>query len=380
VTLGFVPLAGETWIQAIVRDVSERKLAEAALRDSEERHRALFETMAQGVVYQDADGRITSGNPAAQRILGMSLAQMQGRTSIDPRWRAIHEDGSDFPGDTHPAMVALRTGDTVRNVVMGVFHPEEEEYRWININAVPQFRSGEDRPYQVYTTFEDITSRRRVEEQLRISEQKYRSLFETAGDALFMLECTGDDARFTDCNAAACAMFGRERGDLIGVTPAEVSPPTQPDGRASAEAARSYISAALAGKRQHFSWLHHRKDGTPFHTEVTLNRVTSGDQSHLQASVRDVSERVDAEEQRRKLEAGLRETQRIESLSVLAGGVAHDFNNLLTGVLGNAELALDSLSPVSPARTEVERIRAAAKASSCWNPSISLRSSERSGI
>ncbi len=76
----------------------KRKQAEEALRESENEHRDLFETMAQGVVYQDTDGSITEANPAAERILGLTLDQMQGRTSIDPRWRAIHEDGSEFPG------------------------------------------------------------------------------------------------------------------------------------------------------------------------------------------------------------------------------------------------------------------------------------------
>ena len=124
----------------------ERLRAEEALEQSEREHRTLFETMAQGVVYQDASGRITAANPAAERILGLTLDQMQGRTSMDPRWRAIHPDGSDFPGDTHPAMVALRTGREVRNVVMGVFNPRTEAYTWININAVPQFSAIFGRP------------------------------------------------------------------------------------------------------------------------------------------------------------------------------------------------------------------------------------------
>jgi len=153
--------------QAIITDITERKRTEEALRVSERKHRTLFETMAQGVVYQDSNGRITSANPAAERILGLTLDQMQGRTSTDPRWKAIHEDGSGFPGETHPSMVALETGKEVRNVVMGVFNPNSEEYRWININAVPQFKPGETKPFQAYTTFDDITERKRMEEEIR---------------------------------------------------------------------------------------------------------------------------------------------------------------------------------------------------------------------
>ena len=146
-----------------VRDITEAMAEEEELRKSEEKHRILFETIAQGIVYQSEDGAIISANPAAERILGLTIDQMQGRTSIDPRWKATHEDGSDFPGETHPSMVALKTGRKVLNVVMGVFNPKDDSHRWININAIPVFRPGENKPYQVYTTFEDITERKQAD-------------------------------------------------------------------------------------------------------------------------------------------------------------------------------------------------------------------------
>jgi PAS domain S-box-containing protein len=147
--------------------IVERHWTEEAVRESEERHRTLFETMAQGVVYQAASGEIISANPAAERILGLSLEQLQGRTSMDPRWKAIHEDGSDFSGESHPAMVTLKTGRKTENVIMGVFNPIHEDYRWIRVNAVPQFREGEHAPYQVYTTFDDMTEIKRAREALQ---------------------------------------------------------------------------------------------------------------------------------------------------------------------------------------------------------------------
>lgn len=150
-------------IGGIATDITKRKRAEQRLRESEEKHRALFDTMAQGVVYQDAAGNILSANPAAERILGLPKDQLTGTNSIDPRWKAIHDNGSEYPAGTHPSMVALRTGNEVLDAVMGVSRPGEKKYRWLSVNAIPLFRESEDTPYQVYTTLQDITERRDAE-------------------------------------------------------------------------------------------------------------------------------------------------------------------------------------------------------------------------
>ena len=145
-------------------DVSTLKLAQETLRESEQTYRTLFETVAQGVVYHDTAGRITSANPAAVRILGLSLSQLQGRDSIDPRWHAVHEDGRDFPGTEHPAIVALQTGEPVKDVVMGVAVPGREQV-WILVSAVPLWRDGAING--VYASFEDITQRVRLGRELQ---------------------------------------------------------------------------------------------------------------------------------------------------------------------------------------------------------------------
>ncbi|MFC1715713.1 PAS domain S-box protein [Candidatus Poribacteria bacterium] len=306
-------------------DITERKQTEEALRESEEVYRNLYETMEQGVVYQAADGKITSANPAAERILGLTLDQMQGRTSIDPRWRATHEDGSDFPGETHPAMVALRTGKRVNDVIMGVYNPEDQEHRWIMVNAVPKFKPGEDEPYEAYATFDDITERRQAEE-------KYQTLFRAAGDAIFMVQVTNEGPRIVECNPRVLDMFGCKFEEIIGRSPVDFSPLEQPDGRSSAEAVAEVARAAMTGEPQFFEWIHCRLDRTPFNAEVTVNRVELGSNTYLLAVVRDITERKQMEEE-------LLRIQKLESVGVLAGGIAHDFNNLLTGILGNISLA-----------------------------------------
>ncbi len=143
------------------------------IKVSEEKYRTLYETMAQGVVYQDADGHIISANPAAELILGQPLYQMKNQTSESVIWKTINEDGSELPGSKHPSIMALKTGEPVKNTIMGVFNPVIKDYVWININAIPQFRKGESRPYQVYTTFEDITERIQIEKALTTNTDRY---------------------------------------------------------------------------------------------------------------------------------------------------------------------------------------------------------------
>lgn len=157
----------------IFLNIHSRKMQAALLQASEREFTYLYESMADGVVYQNADGYITRANPAAERLLGLTLDQMQGRTSSDPRWHAIQADGSPFPGESHPAMVALKTGKNVENVEMGIFHPTKKKHIWILVNARPEFREGQSTPWQVYTTFTDITALK--EQSLRLQQLNDRT-------------------------------------------------------------------------------------------------------------------------------------------------------------------------------------------------------------
>jgi len=115
------------------------------------------------------------------------MNKMQGKTSADKGWGAVHEDGTDFPGEEHPAMVALREARPVTNTVMGVKNPLKKDITWIIINAVPYFKKGEKKPFQVFTTFEDITERRNAQddklklERQMLHMQKLESLGVLAG-------------------------------------------------------------------------------------------------------------------------------------------------------------------------------------------------------
>ena len=156
---------GRAMTVLIARDLSPHVQARAQRAASEAKFHSVVKAMAEGVVFQDAEGRIVETNPAALRIEGRDSGQMLGHTSSDPGWGAVREDGSDFPGDQHPAMVTLRTGEPQSNVVMGIRRPSGER-RWISINSEPLFGPEGRTPSGVVTTFHDITERKQIEVQM----------------------------------------------------------------------------------------------------------------------------------------------------------------------------------------------------------------------
>ena len=141
-----------------------------------------------------------------------------------------------------------------------------------------------------------------TEQALRESELKFRTLFETAHDAIMLMRAD----RFVACNAHTPTVFGCSREQILGARPDDFSPPKQPDGRSSTEKAREKIALASSEGPQLFEWKHCRLDGTPFDAEVSLNAVELGGEGFLQAIVRDVTKRKQAEERVRTLNEDLR--------------------------------------------------------------------------
>ena len=197
--------------------------AEAA----EERYRRLFETMLHGVVYQDTSGTIIAVNPAAAEILGAPSDVLVGLRSDDPSWAAVHQDGSPFPGSEHPAMEALRTGEVVPDVVMGVAHGRTGERRWLLVTAVPDAFDERGVPQRVYTMFTDMTEQRRAAGALREWDRFLGRLRDTNVVGFVF----ADERRIIEANDAFLSMLGYDRSDLTAgrvdwraMTPPEWAP------------------------------------------------------------------------------------------------------------------------------------------------------------
>jgi len=131
---------------------------------------ALMENATTGIVVQNHKGTIQEANPEAERLLGLSLDQMKGRASVDPEWRAIREDGSDYPGEEHPAMRTLKDGEPVQDDIMGIETPDGDQ-RWISVNA-RAFVNERDGRRNVVTSFSDVTAAKAREHLLLIATEE----------------------------------------------------------------------------------------------------------------------------------------------------------------------------------------------------------------
>jgi len=191
---------------------------------------------------------------------------------------------------------------------------------------------------------------------LKINEEKQRTLFETANDAILLLR----DGVFIDCNRRCCEMLGMNRDEIIGRTPKSISPEAQPDGNTSSAKVDYFIEQALTGQPQFFEWRYLRSDGSAFDSEISLNRVDLPDNPHLLAVMRDISERKRLERDNKNNELRLRQAQKMEAIGTLAGGIAHDFNNILTGIIGYGELAMDDIHNPEEARSHLHEMLTAA--------------------
>ncbi|PTA68664.1 PAS domain-containing sensor histidine kinase [Deinococcus arcticus] len=156
-----------------------------AARDPLEVALELMDSLRLGMAVQAPDGRILHANRAAEAILGLSQDQLRGRASVDPRWQAIHPDGSPFPGEQHPAMQALATGEPQHHVPMGIFHPHSESWRWLDVSAIPRLAPGRTQPKQVTAVFTDVTELRAAQSALGRSEQRFRSLVQATAQVVW---------------------------------------------------------------------------------------------------------------------------------------------------------------------------------------------------
>ncbi|KAB2923735.1 MAG: PAS domain S-box protein [Bacteroidetes bacterium] len=290
VSMVVTPVYGDDGVMAgflgVARDVTERKNAEERLKKSEELFSTAFSNapLLMTISTYD-DGRFLEVNDRCFEYSGYRPAEVIGRTTVELGWISAEERGR--------LLRLLEEQGRITDLELDL-HRKDGTVIHRLYNAEPIVIDG---VRCLLSISMNITDRRRTERRLQENEERYRRLFETAGDAIFIM----DEGRFLDCNRRTLVVFRCRREEILGRHPYEFSPEFQPDGRPSEEKALERIRAAVSGAPQHFEWMHMRPDGTTFMAEVTLTTIHPDTPGMLQAIVRDISERKSSEERIRLL-------------------------------------------------------------------------------
>jgi PAS domain S-box-containing protein len=322
----------------VLEDLTALRQAEAARSESELRLQVVIETMAEGLIVQNAAGAIVECNPAACAIVGVDAETLHGWTSLAADGNCLREDGCVLPRAEQPGQVCLATGQPVRNVVMGLATPSG--LRWILANCMlisPKGHTDDARWRRVVTTFVDITAQRQAAEVLRHSEERYRGLVESLPLMLLQFDLQGVP---TYHNRAAEQLTG---------FPAEAL--AQHDfwrrqvNSDDAAGFAAFLDAALAGHTHRGEFRFQTAQGGELVGYATAQPLPGGGATVL---VVDMT-------QRRRLEQEMQKVQRMELVGRIASGVVHDFNNLLTVIMGYASLAQKAVKEEA-VRDDLDRI------------------------
>jgi len=325
-------------------DVTAEKEVEAALRRSEERYRTLVESQGEGIGIVDEEERFIFANVAAERIFGVPSGAMIGRNlkefvAPEEFQRVLEQTGRRRTGNRDTYEMTFTRGDGLPRVLL--------------VTATPRVDSGGN--YSgAFGVFRDITERKRAEEALRESEERYRQLIESLPHGVGVIQ----NGRIMFANRAAVEILGvGDAEDLGGLAPLT---PLVPEER---ERVRQMVVRLLEGTMDgplHYMTQGRRPDGLEVPLEVYVSSVPFRGEPAAQVFFMDISGRLSAEEERRQLEEQLLQARKLESIGRLAGGIAHEFNNLLTPVIINASMALQDLPESEPRREDLEDILSAA--------------------
>lgn len=316
--------------QGIFRDITERKKAEKDLRENKERYQNLYNNAYAGIFRTRlSDGMIFECNDYTAQMLGYeNRLQLINIHSTAKFWAES--------GGRRAFIDELNSKGEVNNLECKI-ERGNETHLWGSITAQVCREEG-----YIEGVIVDITQRKKMEEALLESEAKFRTLFEYSVDGIFLMTDI-----FLDCNEQACKMWACEREDIVGHSPVEFSPEFQPDGRSSTESAKEKIDDALSGIPQRFYWKHLRKDGTLIDTEVALKAIIVNDLKILQATVRDITEKMKGEKALRGSEERFRKIFENSPIGIVMSDRDFRFtraNEAFCGMLGYSDNELISLT------------------------------------
>jgi len=346
---------------AIYRDISARKAAEDALRESEQRLRFALEGANEGLWDWSIDSGDVYFSAAAERMLGYEPGEMERQAGRGTWDQSVHPD--DMPA-VRRAIDEHIAGNAAAYEAEYRCRTKQGGWKWILGRGKVVQRNADGSPRRMTGVHIDITERKQSEETrlrltatldterlraeaaVRESEERHRLLFEENPIPLLVIDA--ETLMFLSVNASAVRQYGYSREEFTRMSILDIRPPEDADAALSRVAAPREVRSQRSGP-----YRHKRKDGSIVIVDiVSRDFLFAGRHARLVLA-------IDVTDQRR-LEDQLRQSQKIEAVGQLAGGIAHDFNNLLTVIKGNVELALHQLPPSSPLRNDLDQIAHAA--------------------
>jgi two-component system cell cycle sensor histidine kinase/response regulator CckA len=317
-------------------------------REQEARARATFETtlrsIGDAVIATDAVGKIQFMNAVAEELTGWTSAECAGHP-LPEVFRIINE--STRAPVENPADKVLRDGVVVglanRTILVakdGREIPIDDSGAPIHGEALGANGSAAGAATGVVLVFRDVTQRRQAQRELEESERRYRLLFDSNPEAMWVYDT--ETLAFLVVNDAAIERYGYSREEFLGMTIHDIHPPE--DAAAPEAEVRQPREAHTDGP-----WRHRKKDGGIIYVEITTHPITLGAARSCLIMAKDITER-------RRLEEQLRQSQKLEAVGHLAGGIAHDFNNLLTVIEGYAEMIHADQTESDPHRGSTQEI------------------------
>ena len=306
--------------RGITRDITERKRAEEALRQSEEKYRTILANIQDGYLEIDLAGNFTFVNDAEcvnlgytkEELIGMNNRQYMDRENAKKVFQAFNR--------------VYRTGESVKGLDLEVIR--KDGTKAFDEMSVSLIRDSEGKPIGFRGISRDVTERKRAEEALRQSEEKYRTILESIKDGYYEVDLAGN---FTFFNDSLCRIFGYPKEELMGMNNRQYA-----DKEVAREVFQAFNRVYTTGEPgREFDWEIVRKDGTKRYIEasVSLRKDASGKPVGFRGIARDITNRKRIEEQ-------LSQAEKLRAVGEMASGVAHDFNNALAAILGNTQLLL----------------------------------------